>query len=82
MSAGIQIIARHFDNPDRALDFVVSALDSYWAEYYGLDFDTENTECHTIQVTATYPFGCFTRAITFGEVSHAQSDQLIFGGKQ
>ena len=75
-------ITKHFDNPDRAQAFVVSAFDSDWAEYYGLDFNLYNTECHTIQVTATYPFGCFTRAITFGEVSHAKSDQLIFGGKQ
>ena len=81
MSAENNII-KHFDNPDRAQTFAVSAFDSDWAEYYGLTFYTHNTERNTVRVTATYPGGMFTREVIFGRVSHAQSDSKIFGGKQ
>lgn len=71
------IITKHFDNPDRAQAFVVMAFDSDWAEYYGLDFNLDNTEHYTIWVCATYPGGRFARNIILGEVEHAQSDEAI-----
>jgi hypothetical protein len=85
-------ITKHFDNPDHAQQFVESAFDSDFAEYYGLDYQITNTEFHRVVVAGTYPGGAFTRTVHFGQIKNVQRNQeledlfarfnAIYGGKR